>query len=116
MVAMIGSLPFDIIVAGGGPAGIAVDVAAARAGASVLLLERHDCLGGVWTSGLLSYVFDFDKSEIGWEIIRRLDALGGPPQQRLPWSRVAQIAMMDFRHKHPHLCTKPKKLWPKPSV
>ena len=67
---------FDIIVAGGGPAGISAAVSAARAGASVLLLERHDCLGGVWTSGLLSYVFDFDKSDIGWEIIRRLDALG----------------------------------------
>lgn len=67
---------FDIIVAGGGPAGISAAVAAARAGRRVLLLERQGCLGGVWTAGLLSYVFDFDKSEIGWEIIRRLDALG----------------------------------------
>lgn len=45
---------FDIIVAGGGPAGVAAAVSAARAGKSVLLLERRDCLGGVWTSGLLS--------------------------------------------------------------
>ena len=67
---------FGIIVAGGGPAGVSAAVAAARAGRRVLLLERQGCLGGVWTAGLLSYVFDFDKSDIGWEIIRRLDALG----------------------------------------
>ena len=55
---------FDIIVAGGGPAGVSAAVAAARAGRRVLLLERQGCLGGVWTAGLLSYVFDFDKSGI----------------------------------------------------
>ena len=66
----------DVIVAGGGPAGIAAAVSAARAGKKVRLFELQGCLGGVWTAGLLSYIFDFDKSEIGWEIIRRLDALG----------------------------------------
>ena len=66
----------DVIVAGGGPAGVAAAVAAARGGRKVRLLELQGCLGGVWTAGLLTYIFDFDKSEIGWEIIRRLDALG----------------------------------------
>ncbi|MGN0843818.1 MAG: FAD-dependent oxidoreductase [Kiritimatiellia bacterium] len=66
----------DIIVAGGGPAGIAAAVTAARGGKKVRLFERQGCLGGVWTAGLLTYIFDFDKSEIGWEIIRRLDAIG----------------------------------------
>jgi hypothetical protein len=45
-------------------------------GKKVRLFELQGCLGGVWTAGLLSYIFDFNKSEIGWEIIRRLDALG----------------------------------------
>ena len=36
----------DVIVAGGGTAGVAAAVGAARAGARVLLLERHGCLGG----------------------------------------------------------------------
>ena len=66
----------DVIVAGGGPAGVAAAVTAARAGAKVRLLELQGCLGGVWTAGLLTYIFDFNKSAIGWEIIRRLDALG----------------------------------------
>lgn len=36
----------DVIVAGGGTAGVAAAVGAARAGARVLLLERYGCLGG----------------------------------------------------------------------
>jgi len=66
----------DVIVAGGGPAGVSAAVSAARAGAKVRLFELQGCLGGVWTAGLLSYIFDFNKSDIGWEIIRRLDAYG----------------------------------------
>lgn len=66
----------DVIVVGGGPAGVSAAVSAARAGAKVRLFELQGCLGGVWTAGLLTYIFDFDKSEIGWEIIRRLDAYG----------------------------------------
>ncbi len=48
----------DVLVCGGGPAGVAAAVAAARAGASVRLLELNGCLGGVWTAGLLSWVID----------------------------------------------------------
>ena len=66
----------DVIVVGGGPAGVSAAVSAARAGAKVRLFELQGCLGGVWTAGLLTYIFDFNKSEIGWEIIRRLDAYG----------------------------------------
>ena len=36
----------DVLVAGGGPAGMAAAVAAARAGASVLLVEEEHQLGG----------------------------------------------------------------------
>lgn len=66
----------DVIVVGGGPAGVPAAVVAARAGKKVRLFELQGSLGGVWTSGLLTYIFDFNKSEIGWEIIRRLDAYG----------------------------------------
>ena len=42
----------DVLVAGGGPAGIAAAVAAARAGAGrVVLLERYNHLGGMATGG-----------------------------------------------------------------
>lgn len=63
----------DVIVCGAGPAGIAAALAAARAGARTRLIEIHGCLGGVWTAGLLTYIFDFNKPGITREIIRRLD-------------------------------------------
>jgi hypothetical protein len=66
----------DVIVCGGGPAGFAAAVAAARTGARTRLFEVHGCLGGVWTSGLLTYLFDFDKPGLTRELTARLDQLG----------------------------------------
>ena len=63
----------DVIVCGGGPAGIAAAITAARAGARTRLFEVHGCLGGVWTAGLLSYVFDFDKPGLTSELKEKLD-------------------------------------------
>src|SRR5215471_1754042 len=45
---------FDVLVAGGGPAGAAAAICAARLGAKVLLAEATGCLGGMGTSGLVS--------------------------------------------------------------
>jgi hypothetical protein len=45
---------YDIVVAGGGPAGTAAAVCAARQGARVLLVEATGCLGGMGTSGLVT--------------------------------------------------------------
>jgi hypothetical protein len=42
-------LDVDVIVCGGGPAGLAAAIAASRAGASVALLERYGFLGGNFT-------------------------------------------------------------------
>ncbi len=44
----------DVLVAGGGFAGISAALAAARAGAQVLLLERGFLLGGLATAGLVT--------------------------------------------------------------
>ena len=45
---------FDVVVAGGGPAGFSAAIAAARNGIRVLLVESGGCLGGDfyigWTS------------------------------------------------------------------
>ena len=49
---------FDVIVCGGGPAGCAAAVAAARSGAKTLLLERSEYPGGIWTAGLMPWVLD----------------------------------------------------------
>lgn len=44
---------YDVLVAGGGPSGVAAAICAAREGASVLLVERYSYLGGLWTGGLI---------------------------------------------------------------
>jgi hypothetical protein len=45
---------FDVVVVGGGPAGIMAATAAARTGHSTVLLERYGFLGGAGTAGGLS--------------------------------------------------------------
>ena len=46
---------YDVIVVGGGIAGVAASVAAIRKGASVLLIEKGFNLGGLATGGLISW-------------------------------------------------------------
>jgi thioredoxin reductase len=44
---------YDVIVVGGGPAGIAAPVAATRSGAKTLLHERYGFLDGAATAGMV---------------------------------------------------------------
>ncbi len=74
----------DVLVAGGGPSGVAAAVAASRVGARTLLLERYGCLGGLATGGLVLHLMAmFDKAGrrwvggLAWEAAERLAALGG---------------------------------------
>ncbi|RPI61549.1 MAG: FAD-dependent oxidoreductase, partial [Planctomycetaceae bacterium] len=45
---------YDVVVVGGGVAGVAAAVAASRNGASTLLIENHCVLGGLATEGLIA--------------------------------------------------------------
>lgn len=65
---------YDVIVCGGGPAGIAAAISAARGGSKTLLLEQGGCLGGFWTRGLLTWLIDtFDKGALLDEVMDRLE-------------------------------------------
>lgn len=73
----------DVFVAGGGPAGCAAAVVAARQGRSVFLAEAHSCLGGMGTAGLVPAFMQFGDGVhfladgIGREILDRLHKASG---------------------------------------
>jgi hypothetical protein len=73
----------DVIVCGGGPAGVTAAVMAARAGAKVRLFEWRGCLGGVWTAGLLGYFLDFAKPGFAKELRTKLEARGAHTGHRV---------------------------------
>jgi hypothetical protein len=50
----MGKQSYDVLVAGGGPSGIAAAVAAARLGADTLLVERYGFLGGAGTAMMVN--------------------------------------------------------------
>jgi ribulose 1,5-bisphosphate synthetase/thiazole synthase len=53
----------DVLVAGGGPAGVAAAVMAAEAGAKVLIIEQSGSFGGVGTLGMVPEIMNFDDGE-----------------------------------------------------
>jgi 2-polyprenyl-6-methoxyphenol hydroxylase-like FAD-dependent oxidoreductase len=79
----------DVLVVGGGPAGTAAAIAAARTGAEVVLLERYNHLGGLSTGGLVIWIDRMTDwsgrvviAGIASELMDRLprDAIAGPPR------------------------------------
>lgn len=79
----------DVLVVGGGPAGVTAAVAAARGGARTVLLERNAFLGGRATASMVLVLDDYtDRTAISVrgipeEYVQRMKALGGavdPPE------------------------------------
>jgi hypothetical protein len=74
----------DVFVAGGGPAGVACAVAAARQGAKVFLAESQGSFGGSGTVGLVPAFMPFGNGKdflaggVGREIYDELIGLGAP--------------------------------------
>ncbi len=73
----------EVLVVGGGAAGVAAATAAARAGADVLLVERSNALGGLATGGLITLLLTLDDGRghqvvggLCQEITQRLAARG----------------------------------------
>src|SRR5256886_10387470 len=79
---------YDVAVLGGGPAGIAAAVAAARAGRRTLLIERYGFLGGMGTAAGVTNFCGLHANVhgemhrvvqgIATDLLGRIDRLGGP--------------------------------------
>ncbi len=75
----------DVLVVGGGPAGVCAAIAAARNGARTVIVEQGNCLGGMATRGLVApFMTCYDTTGhimvirgIFEEIVDRMVALGG---------------------------------------
>ncbi len=68
----------DVLVVGGGPAGIGAALASARENLKTMLIEQYGFLGGMWTAGLVNPLFDHEnKGGIVMEIVDRLREVQG---------------------------------------
>lgn len=76
---------YDVLVVGGGNAGCAAAIAAARHGAKTLLVERYGFLGGTATAAMVGPWMTFHSGSerivggIAQEIVERLVRMGGSP-------------------------------------
>ncbi|MDO8440973.1 MAG: FAD-dependent oxidoreductase [Polaromonas sp.] len=78
---------FDVVVIGGGPAGLAASVSAAKRGARTLLVERYGFLGGMGTAGgVTNFAGLYGRKNgemqqvvhgVADELLARIDALSG---------------------------------------
>jgi hypothetical protein len=74
---MTATEPYDVLVLGGGTAGVVAAIQAGRAGAKTLLVEKTGILGGTMTNGGVNFPGLFHAwgrqviAGIGWELVSR---------------------------------------------
>jgi hypothetical protein len=100
----------DVLVVGGGPAGVGAAVSAARNGARTLLVERYNHLGGLASGGMVLVLDDMCNGDeitvtgIAQEYVDRLTRIGlavyPPPEDRRRseelWWRWGRWGLYDF--------------------
>ena len=84
----------DVLVVGGGPAGVGAAVGAARTGASVFLVEEMGAFGGMWTQGLVITLAGFALAyllrPLGWVLST------DPEKMKLVADQMLEEAGVDF--------------------
>ncbi|KAH9252044.1 hypothetical protein BASA81_010026 [Batrachochytrium salamandrivorans] len=99
----------EVLVVGGGPAGLAAAVSAARAGAQVMLLERFGCFGGVITTvgmetlAWYRYPGTTDVTGIGIEMERLAQQMSGGQGTKFPFNDSACLDADVFKLVADHL-------------
>ena len=53
----------DVLVIGGGPAGVSAAVSASKEGVSTIIVEQTGSFGGMGTIGMVSEIMNFDDGE-----------------------------------------------------
>ena len=93
---------YDVVVVGGGMAGVGAALAAGRAGCKTILIENTSGLGGLATMGLVNIPLDF-LSGLGTEFFDRLTKMNGlrnrnsnPEKHKLLFDRMIREAGVDL--------------------
>lgn len=92
---------YDVAVAGGGPAGFAAAISAAREGAKTIIIEQTGMIGGIATAGLMSHWVGSAASSILQELYKRStvpDSIEHFPSQGTINPEKLKFVMLEMLH------------------
>ena len=82
----------DVLIVGGGAAGVGAAIAASRNDMQTLLIEQEWCLGGLITLGLVCFLAGYPEG-IGRELLERLQKTDGLNEKRICDPELAKYVM-----------------------